>query len=48
MVGFPVVWSGLTSEPTCTAARVPPAAGAYVVRGRLDTKVSTDAPLTIS
>ena len=47
-VTLPVLWGGLTSEPTCTAPRVPPAAGAYVVRGRLDTKVSTDAPLAIA
>jgi hypothetical protein len=47
-VSLPVLWSGLTSEPTCTAPRVAPAAGTYVVRGRLDTKVSTDAPLVVS
>lgn len=47
VVTFPVLWGGLTSEPTCTAARVTPAAGAYVLRGRLDTKVSLDVPLTL-
>jgi hypothetical protein len=47
VVSFPVEWSGLTSEPTCTAPRVPPAAGAYLVRGRLDSKASADAALTI-
>lgn len=46
-VVFPLTWGGLTSEPTCTAARVTPAPGDYVLRGRLDTKVSGDAPLTI-
>jgi hypothetical protein len=46
-VSFPVVWGGLTSEPACTAARVPPGAGNYVLRGRLDTKVSPDAPLSL-
>jgi hypothetical protein len=46
-VSLPVVWGGQTSEPTCTAPRVPPAPGNYVVRGRLDTEVSTDAPLAI-
>jgi hypothetical protein len=46
-VVFPIVWGGLTSEPTCTAPRGTPAPGDYVVRGRLDTKVSTDAPLTL-
>jgi hypothetical protein len=47
MVTFTIVWSGLTSEPTCTAARVPPPADAYVVRGRLDTKTTPDAPLVV-
>jgi hypothetical protein len=47
VVAFPVLWGGLTSEPTCTAARSTPAAGAYVLRGRLDSKVSADVPLTI-
>jgi hypothetical protein len=47
LVTVPVVWGGLTSEPTCTAPRNPPAPGNYVVRGRLDTKVSPDAPLTL-
>jgi hypothetical protein len=46
-VGFPVEWSGLTSDPTCTAPRVPAPAGAYVVRGRLATKVAADAPFTV-
>jgi hypothetical protein len=48
VVTLPIVWSGLTSEPTCTAARVPPPPGAYVVRGRLDTKTTPDAPLTVA
>ena len=47
-VVIPIVWGGLTSEPTCTAPRVNPAPGDYVVRGRLDTKVSPDAPLTLA
>jgi hypothetical protein len=47
IVAFPVVWGGLTSEPNCTAARSTPAVGAYVLRGRLDSKISADAPLTI-
>ncbi|WP_346621501.1 MucR family transcriptional regulator [Blastococcus montanus] len=46
-VVLPLVWGGLTSEPTCTAERVPPPPGSYVIRGRLDTKVSGDAPLTL-
>jgi hypothetical protein len=48
VVTIPLVWGGLTSEPTCSAARGTPAAGSYVVRGRLDTKVSADAPLTLA
>src|SRR3954451_16002110 len=47
VVSFPVVWAGLSSEPTCTAPRTPLAPGVYVLRGRLDTKVSPDAPLTV-
>jgi hypothetical protein len=47
VVAIPVVWGGLTSEPTCTAPRNPPAPGSYVVRGRLDTKVSGDAQLIL-
>jgi hypothetical protein len=46
-VSFPVLWGGLTSEPTCAVARTAPAPGAYVLRGRLDTKISPDVPLTI-
>jgi hypothetical protein len=47
VVVFPVVWGGLTSEPTCTAPRGAPAPGTYAVRGRLDTKVSPDASITL-
>jgi hypothetical protein len=47
VVTIPLVWGGLTSELTCTAARVAPPAGNYVVRGRLDTKTSPDAPFTL-
>lgn len=46
-VAFPLVWGGLTSEPSCTAARTPPAPGQYALRGRLESKVSPDAPFTI-
>ena len=48
VVTIPLVWGGLTSEPTCTAARVAPPAGNYVVRGRLDAKVSPDVPFTLA
>ncbi|HYO36248.1 MAG TPA: MucR family transcriptional regulator [Geodermatophilus sp.] len=47
-VVFPLTWSGLTSEPTCTAARVPVGPGGYVVRARLDAKTSPDAPLQVT
>ena len=47
-VTIPLVWGGLTSEPTCTAPRTNPPPGNYVVRGRLDTKTSPDAPLALS
>jgi hypothetical protein len=45
---FPIVWSGLTSEPGCDAPRVTPAPGAYLLRGRLDTALSPDTPLTLT
>jgi hypothetical protein len=45
---FPVVWGGLTSTPECAGERTAPSAGAYAVRGRLDTKSSPDAPLTLT
>jgi hypothetical protein len=46
-VAFPLVWGGLTSEPSCTADREPLDPGQYVVRGRLDTKVSPDAAFAV-
>jgi hypothetical protein len=45
---FPVLWSGLSSAPGCTAARVTPGAGDYVLRGRLDAKASADAPFALT
>ncbi len=47
-VVFPVVWGGLTSAPDCAGERTPPPAGSYAVRGRLDTKSSPDATLTLT
>jgi hypothetical protein len=47
-VVFPVLWSGLSSAPGCTADRTTPGAGSYVVRGRLDTKTSGDAAFTLT
>ena len=48
VVSFPVEWSGLTSEPTCSAPRMPPPPGAYVLHGRLGTKPGVDATLSIA
>ncbi len=48
VVVFPVLWGGRTSEPECSAERTAPAAGAYAVRGRLDTKISPDTPFTLT
>ncbi|RBY84183.1 MucR family transcriptional regulator [Blastococcus sp. TF02A-26] len=45
---FPLVWSGLSSEPGCAAPRTAMPAGQYVLRGRLDTRPSPDTPLTIA
>jgi hypothetical protein len=47
VVSIPLVWGGLSSEPTCTAARANPGPGNYVLVGRLDTKVSPNAPLVL-
>jgi hypothetical protein len=46
-LAFPLVWGGLTSEPTCTAPRRTPGPGPYLLRARLDTKVSPAARLTL-
>ena len=45
---FPVLWSGLSSAPGCTAERSTPGPGNYVLRGRLDTKTSADASFTLT
>lgn len=45
---FAVLWSGLTSEPTCTASRVAPKPGSYLLRGRLDTLTGPDTPITLT
>jgi hypothetical protein len=47
VVAFPVVWGGLTSEPTCTAARTTPGPGSYLLRGRLDTKTTADTAISL-
>lgn len=48
VVTLPLVWGGLTSEPSCTAPRENPAPGTYLLRGRLDTKVSADATIALT
>ena len=47
-VTSPLVWGGLTSEPTCTAPRTTPEPGQYALRGRLDTAVSPDVPFQLT
>lgn len=47
-VTFPVLWSGLSSAPDCTGERGAPGAGSYLLRGRLDTRTSPDAPFTLT
>jgi hypothetical protein len=46
-VAFPIVWSGRTSAPACTAARVLPRPGAYVLRGRIGSKSSPNTPFRL-
>jgi hypothetical protein len=46
-VSFPLAWNGRSSRPGCTGHPVAPAAGKYVLHGRLDTVASADTPLTI-
>jgi hypothetical protein len=48
VVSFPLVWSGLSSEPSCTVARQTVAPGQYVLRGRLDTRPSADIPFAVT
>jgi hypothetical protein len=48
VVSFPVGWDGLGSEPTCTAPRLSAAAGSYLLRGRLDTLIGADVPVTLT
>ncbi|OMQ15550.1 MucR family transcriptional regulator, partial [Modestobacter sp. VKM Ac-2676] len=47
-VAFPVLWGGLTSSPGCATERTPPPPGEYVLRGRLDTRTSSDAAFTLT
>jgi hypothetical protein len=47
-VDFPVLWSGLGSEPGCAGDRAALPPGQYVLRARLDAKTSGDAALTLT
>ena len=47
-VVFPVLWSGLTSQPECRGTREQADAGTYVLRGRLDADISPDAVFTLT
>jgi hypothetical protein len=47
-VVFPVLWSGLTSQPECRGTREQAGAGTYVLRGRLDADISPDAVFTLT
>ena len=47
-VVFPVLWSGLSSTPGCATPRETPGPGDYVLRARLDTEPSADAPFTLT
>ena len=47
-VSLPVVWGGLTSEPTCTAARGTPGPGGYTLIGRLGSKITPPVPLALA
>jgi hypothetical protein len=46
-VSLDVVWDGLGSSPGCPAPRRTPGPGSYQLQGRLDTKTTPAAPLTI-
>jgi hypothetical protein len=41
-VALEIDWSGLGSRPGCAGERIAPAAGVYVLRGRLDTATTPD------
>ena len=47
-VALEVVWSGRTSRPGCAGERAVPAAGLYVLRGRLDDKTTPDRRIRLT
>lgn len=48
VVAFTIIWSGRTSEPTCTVLRQTLGPGSYILRGYLGNLVSPDAALVLS
>ncbi|MEJ7772313.1 MAG: MucR family transcriptional regulator [Geodermatophilaceae bacterium] len=48
VVAFSIIWSGRTSEPTCTAPRPVLGPGSYILRGYLANLVSADAALVLT
>lgn len=48
VVTFTIIWSGLTSEPTCTVSRQTLGPGSYILRGYLSTVFSPDIPLVLT
>jgi hypothetical protein len=47
-VALEIVWSGLSSAPDCAGERTTPAAGVYVLRGRLDAKITPDRHIRLT
>ena len=47
-VALEIGWSGLSSTPGCAGERTAPAAGVYVLRGRLDTKTTPDRRIRLT
>ncbi len=45
---FTIIWSGLTSEPTCTVDRQVLSPGTYILRGYLGGLLSPDVPLVLT
>ncbi|MDQ3505994.1 MAG: MucR family transcriptional regulator [Actinomycetota bacterium] len=48
VVTFTIIWSGQTSEPSCTADRQTLGPGSYILRGYLGTVLSPDVPLVLT
>jgi hypothetical protein len=45
---FTIIWSGLTSEPTCSVDRDALGPGTYILRGYLGAVLSPDVPLVLA